>query len=407
MNLIESTRIALQSLKTNKLRSTLTMLGIIIGVATVIAMLSIGRGTQASIDAQVQSMGSNLLFVNPSAPTVAGVSKPGALTVGDAQALSGLPGVAGVAPQLDGAGHITYLKNSVEASVIGVTPNYPSVFNTTVADGTFLSASDNSLWSPVVVLGSQIAASLFGAASPVGKTVLIKGQIFRVIGVMAPTGGAGSINFDTQSYVPLATAISRLLGGAQIHGQHKVSFLTVKLTAHTPPSAAIPEMGRMLRDRHQLRGPDDFTIQSQQNILNAAHQITDILTIFLGGIAAISLFVGGIGIMNIMLVSVTERTREIGIRKAVGACRRDILTQFLTEAMILSVLGGLIGILSGVAVARVISGIQVSTATLQTVVDPQAVALAALFSLAVGLFFGSYPANRAAGLNPIDALRYE
>jgi putative ABC transport system permease protein len=259
----------------------------------------------------------------------------------------------------------------------------------------------------VVVLGAGVATTLFDTADPVGQTVRVNAQNFRVIGVMEAKGGTGFMNADNQVFVPVSTAGSRLVGGNRFRGGNVVSTINVKITDSNVQDAVVQDISDVLRERHRVVFQDDFTIQSQQDILNTLNQVTAAFTIFLGGIAGISLVVGGIGIMNIMLVSVTERTREIGLRKAVGARKRDILVQFLTEAMVLSLAGGVIGILFGAIIARIISGINMGTTTLQTAVDIDAIMLAVIFSLAVGLFFGSYPASRAAGLHPIDALRYE
>ena len=411
MNIWMSVRIALRSLSANKLRAGLTMLGIIIGVMSVIAMLSIGRGAQASITAQINSIGTNLLFIRPGAPQTAGVraaeGSAASLTIDDANALVGLPNVVGVAPTVDTFGQIVYLGNNAQARVVGVTPDYLDTMNASVADGDFIAAANVSGRSAVIVLGAQIATNLFSDSSPLGLSVRLNNQSFRVVGVMTAKGGTGFLNQDTQVFVPLTTAISRLNRGNQFRGGNSVQNINVKITDSSLQDQVVQDISDVLRERHRSVFQDDFTIQSQQDILNTANQITGVLTIFLGGIAGISLVVGGIGIMNIMLVSVTERTREIGIRKAVGARKRDIMAQFLTEATILSVMGGLIGILFGALIARVISGINFGTSTLNTVVDLDSVLLAVGFSVAVGLFFGSYPANRAASLRPIDALRFE
>jgi putative ABC transport system permease protein len=287
-----------------------------------------------------------------------------------------------------------------------VTPEYEDAMNVTLGDGDFVTAANVTARSAVAVLGAQIATQLFDTGSPVGQSIRINGQSFRVIGVMQAKGGTGFLNVDTQIYVPITTAMSRLSRGGQFRGGNSVQVLNIKITDPSVQNDVVQSISEVLDQRHHV-AQDDFNIQSQQDILNTANQVTGVLTIFLGGVAAVSLVVGGIGIMNIMLVSVTERTREIGIRKAIGAHKRDIMAQFLTEATILSLGGGLLGILSGAIVARLISGVQLGTTTLNTVVDPDAVLLAVLFSAGVGLFFGSYPANRAAGLHPIDALRYE
>jgi len=410
MNIWQSVRIALRSVGANKLRSGLTMLGIIIGVMAVITMLSIGRGMQNMVTAQISSMGTNLLFIRPGNTQQGGVHQNEAaatLTLEDAEALMNLPDVVGVAPMIDGFGQLAYLGNNAVGRILGVTPEYQDTMNANVASGEFVSASQVTGRSAVVVLGSQIATTLFDTADPVGQSIRINGQTFRVVGVMESKGGTGFMNQDTQIFVPITTAGSRLVGGNRYRGGNVVSTINVKITDTNVQDAVVQDIGDVLRERHHAVFQDDFTIQSQQDTLNALNQVTAAFTIFLGGIAGISLVVGGIGIMNIMLVSVTERTREIGLRKAVGARKRDILIQFLTEAMVLSLAGGVIGILFGAGIARIISGINIGTTTLQTAVDPDAILLAVAFSLAVGLFFGSYPASRAAGLHPIDALRYE
>jgi len=410
MNFLQSVQIALRSIGANKLRSGLTMLGIIIGVMAVITMLSIGRGMQNTVTQQISSIGTNLLFVRPGNTQQGGVRQQesqGTLTLGDADALASLPNVVAVAPEVNGFGQVAYLGNNVVGRIVGVTPEYQNALNANVAVGEFISASQVQARAAVVVLGAGIATTLFDTADPIGQFVRINGQNFRVIGVMEPKGGTGFLNTDMQIYVPITTAASRLIGNQRFRGGDVVSTINVKITDTSVQDAVVQDISNVLRERHRVLFQDDFTIQSQQDILNTLNQITDAFTIFLGGIAGISLIVGGIGIMNIMLVSVTERTREIGIRKAVGARKRDILVQFLTEAMVLSLFGGLIGLLLGIGIARLISGINLGTTTLQTVVDLDAMLLALSFSLGVGLFFGIYPANRAASLHPIDALRYE
>ena len=410
MTFLQSIRIALRSLGANKLRSGLTMLGIIIGVMAVITMLSIGRGMQNTVTAQISSIGTNLLFIRPGGTQQGGVRQQetqATLTQSDADALMSLPNVVAVAPQVDAFGQIAYLGNNSVGRVLGVTPEYQDALNANVASGEFVSSSQVQGRAAVVVLGSSIATTLFDTADPIGQNIRINGQSFRVIGVMESKGGTGFNNTDAQLYVPITTASSRLMGNQRFRGGDVVSTINVKITDTSIQDVVVQDISAVLRERHRTLLQDDFTIQSQQDILNTLNQITDAFTIFLGGIAGISLIVGGIGIMNIMLVSVTERTREIGIRKAIGARKRDILIQFLTEAMVLSLFGGLIGLLLGAGIARIISGVNIGTTALQTVVDLDAVLLAVLFSLGIGVFFGLYPANRAAGLHPIDALRYE
>ena len=410
MNIFESVRIAFRSLISNKMRSGLTMLGITIGVMSVISMLSIGQGTQTAITNQINSIGSNLLYVRPGATQQGGIrtaeGSAATLTLGDATALADLPGTVAIAPEVDSSGQLAYLGNNAVGRILGVTPEYLDTLNANVADGNFISSANVAETSAVVVLGSQLAQTLYGTTEPVGLSVRINGQTFRVLGVMQAKGGTGFQNQDTQLFVPITTANSRLSRAGQSQGSNTVSVINVKMTGSNVQDQVVQDISQVLDERHRVT-QDDFTIQSQQDILNTANQVTGVLTIFLGGLAAISLLVGGIGVMNIMLVSVTERTREIGIRKAIGARRRDILMQFLTEAMILSLSGGLIGIMLGMLIARLVSGIQVGTTTLSTVVEPSSVLLAVLFSAGVGLFFGSYPANRAASMHPIDALHYE
>jgi putative ABC transport system permease protein len=413
MNFFESARIALRSLSANKLRSGLTMLGIIIGVMAVVTMLSIGRGAQAAVTNQITSIGTNLLFVTPGSTQSGGVKtaqgSAATLTIEDGQALVGLPGIVAVAPEVDSFGQAVYLGNNANGRILGVTPEYVDTLNASVAEGDFVSASNVTARSAVAVLGSQIAQDLFDTADPVGQIIRINNQPFHIIGVMQSKGGTGFMNQDTQIFVPITTAMSRLSrGGERFRGGNSVQTLNVKITDTSVQDQVTQEISDVLRQRHHIQfQQDDFSIQSEQDILNTANQVTGIFTIFLGGIAGISLIVGGIGIMNIMLVSVTERTREIGIRKAVGARRRDILAQFLTEATILSLAGGIIGILLGALIAHLISGIQLGSTALNPTIDLDSVVLAVLFSAGVGLFFGSYPASRAASLHPIDALRYE
>jgi putative ABC transport system permease protein len=289
-----------------------------------------------------------------------------------------------------------------------VTPSYANVRNVSIADGEWFSDSNLSGRSTVCVLGPTTASTLFGDAEPVGQQIKINGTQCRVIGVTAAKGGTGFGSQDDVILMPITTLETRFVNSGQFRGQTVVSTISIQVADASQMQAATDQVTTILRERHHLTTADnDFRITSQDDVIATLTQTTDTLTLFLGGIAAISLVVGGIGIMNIMLVSVTERTREIGIRKAIGAKKRDILVQFLTEAVVLSVTGGLIGISIGWALSRLISGIPFGGSTINAVVDLDAVLLATLFSTAIGLFFGIYPANRAAGLNPIDALRYE
>jgi putative ABC transport system permease protein len=414
MNIAESIRIALRSLAANKLRSSLTMLGVIIGVAAVIALMSIGRGAQAAIDSQINSMGTNLLFVSPGSTNQSGVrtaqGSAQTLTYEDALALKdpvNLPSVAGVAPQVQAFGQVVYQANNVNTPIVGVTADYGPVRNYTVQEGDFITDANVQGKSAVAILGVNVASTLFtDGQDPVGQSVRINNIPFKVTGVLTSKGGSGFGSQDDQVLVPITTAMARLSRNRSGAG-NVIQQISVQVVDAKQIDAAIQQISEVLRVRHNIRYDDDFTIRSQQDILASANQITGIMTLFLGGVAGISLLVGGIGIMNIMLVSVTERTREIGIRKAIGATRRNVLSQFLTEATILSVMGGLIGVALGAGIARLMSGISMGSTTLQPVVGVDSVLLATMFSLMVGLFFGIYPAYRAAQLNPIDALRYE
>jgi len=411
--IVQSLRMALRNITANKTRSALTMLGIIIGVAAVIAMLSIGRGAQASITSQVQSMGTNLLYVRPGSTQSSGVRQEAGtaqtLTLEDAEALVDLSSIVAVAPEVDSFGQMVYQSQNTRARIYGVTPEYTTVRNYTTAFGEGIASEQVTAQSLVVVLGNTTATTLFGdASSAVGKTIRIDSQPFRVIGVLAAKGSSGMGNQDDLALVPITTAQARLFGATRVSGgQKSISSINIQIASQSVSDQVVSEISEVLRERHHITFEDDFSVSSQQDILESASQIATILTLFLGGVAGISLLVGGIGIMNIMLVSVTERTREIGLRKAVGAHKRDILSQFLTEAAFLSLAGGIIGVALGWGASRLMGGVQFGGSTITPIVGLDAVLLATLFSAAVGVFFGWYPAWRAAGLNPIDALRYE
>jgi putative ABC transport system permease protein len=404
---------SIESLSGNKLRSMLTVLGIVIGVAAVIAMLSIGRGAQASITSRIESMGTNLIYVTPGSTSQSGVQSAsgsaGTLTLDDADALANLANVEAVASQTSNFVQVVYQGLNVNTRLMGITPDYQTVSSLTLEDGEFISDSDQSARSLVVVLGSSVAEDLFGStAGVVGQKVRLNGQSFKVIGVLASKGSTGFMNQDDQVFVPLSTALYRLVGGDRFRGSSVISQITVKASSANVVDQVASEVTSTVRDLHgTVEGADDFTVTTQKSTLAAATEVSDTLTIFLGGIAGISLAVGGIGIMNIMLTTVSERTHEIGLRKAVGAKRRDILLQFLVESMVLSFAGGLIGVALGWGVARLMGQVQFSGSTITPVVGMDSVLLATLFSMAVGLFFGIYPATRAARLQPVDALRYE
>jgi putative ABC transport system permease protein len=404
---------ALENLNANKMRSMLTVLGIVIGVAAVIAMLSIGRGAQASITSQIESIGTNLVYVSPGSTNQNGVrsasGSAGTLTLDDAAALEDIPNVEAVASVTDSFVQVVYQGQNTNTRLMGVTPGYETVSSLTLVDGEFISDSEQSARSLVVVLGNSVAETLFGGTSgAVGQKVRLNGQSYKVIGVLASKGGTGFMNQDDQVFVPLSTALYRLVGSSRYRGSSVISQITVKASSANTVDQVVADVTATMRERHgTIEGVDDFTVTSQQDTLDAATQVADTLTIFLGGIAGISLAVGGIGIMNIMLTTVTERTHEIGLRKAVGAKRQDILLQFLVESMVLSLLGGLIGAALGWTIASLMGQVQFSGSTITPVVSMDSVLLATLFSMAVGLFFGIYPATRAARLQPVEALRYE
>jgi putative ABC transport system permease protein len=408
MDLWHSFLEALDSLSSNKVRSALTVLGIVIGVGAVIAMLAIGTGAQETITGSISDIGTNLLFVVRGS-TSEEVRNPKPITRADAEALSdpfSVPSVIGVAPILQGTVEVSYGGESTITQGQGITPDYQSVRNVDLLEGEFISEVHMLGRSAVAVLGPDVAEALFGRIEGViGETIRIEGQPFRVLGVKVPKGGSGFNNPDDEVLVPMTTAQTRLLR----RSRDSVDMIIVQAISADNVVSASDEVAALLRARHRTPiGEDDFTIFTQEDFIETARSITNVLTIFLGGIAGISLLVGGIGIMNIMLVSVTERTREIGLRKAVGARKRDIMLQFLTESALLSLLGGLIGIALGWGLSSLVGAIAAaSDVELIPAMGLDAVLLATIFSAAVGLFFGLYPAKRAADLEPVEALRYE
>ena len=407
MNLLQVFYEALESLTVNKLRAFLTVLGIVIGVAAVIAMLAIGRGAQNSIDSQINSLGTNLIYITPGG---ADVRNPRPLTTGDAAALADpqqAPSILYATAVIQGRDTVSTRGQSIQTSIVAAEPEYIIVTNLVTTEGQFIDASQIKLRAAVVVLGSEVAESLFGRTNNlVGESVRISNQVFQVIGVLESKGGGAFGSQDDRVIVPLTTAQSRLLRRA-----NRDQVDTIQVQARTPETvpSAITEINQILNARHQT-SPDqpDFTMLNQQDFLDIASSITGVFTLFLGGIAGISLLVGGIGIMNIMFVSVSERTREIGLRKALGARKRDIMIQFLSESALLSLIGGIIGIILAWGISILIGFIAArNDVAITPSIQIDSVLLATLFSAAVGVFFGFYPARRAAGLQPVEALRYE
>jgi putative ABC transport system permease protein len=406
MSIYESLRTAITGLTTNKLRAALTMLGIIIGVASVVTLLSVGEGVEASISSQIQSIGSNLLFVFPEQPEDS--AAPAYLTREDAEALAdsfNAPALAAVAPAAQGPLRAAHEDQALNLNVSGTNNWYAQVRSLELVLGGFLTEADLDDQAKVAVLGWGAYSDLFADGEyAIGQTITLDGIRFEVVGVLEEIGGFG--NDDDTVHIPLTTAQARFFTQRTLSGERPVATIYASAVDESQVGAAEEQIAQVLRERHDLSAgdADDFRVTSQQAILDIASQITGVLTLFLGAIAGISLLVGGIGIMNIMLVSVTERTREVGIRKAVGATKRDILLQFLLESIALSFLGGLLGIGLGLAGANLISNL---TPDLAAKVTLGTVTMAAGVASAVGMVFGVYPALRAASLRPIEALRYE
>jgi len=401
VSIFELVRLAFGRLRTSRLRSALTMLGVIIGVASVVALVSVGQGATAGITSQIQALGTNLLTVNPGASTTGltnlGIGTADTLTLEDTDAIAALDGVAAVAPQITSSQLVIAGKLNTTTTIVGTTADYATVRNEDLYQGAFLNDASEANSLRVAVLGSTTATNLGLTAADVGSDITIGGIPFRVVGLLQPKGGVG--NQDDQIFVPLSVVQREYVGTAD-----SVRAIFVSVADKTNVDQAKAEITAALEQRHGTNGTnDDFSISDQSQLLDTFSSISGLLSLLLAGIASISLVVGGIGIMNIMLVSVRERTREIGIRKAIGARGRDILAQFLIEALTLSVFGGIVGIVLGILVSALIGavagwGLQLSPLTIVSAVG---------FSLLVGVVFGVWPARQAARLDPITALRYE
>ncbi len=412
MNIFESFRIALSSLLSNKLRSLLTMLGIIIGVASVIALQSIGQGTIDTAQKKLQQAGTNLITVQPNSQSFGGIAQSSTnsnLTLEDQDAMldtARITKAASSTAEVQTGGQIVAGSKNTFGLIIGTTQDWPSVRDATLASGEWFADSDVTSAKTVAVLGADVAKSLFPDGDGVGQKIRLNRQQFTIVAVLNPKGGTGFGSLDSQVYVPITTAQKRLAGnrpGGAVSTGKTVSSIVLKADDSNNVDGLISQVTDLLRERHKINGTnDDFKITNQQDQLQAAKDQQATFNTFLIVIASISLFVGGIGIMNIMLVTVTERTREIGIRKAIGAKPFDILFQFMIESVSICFVGGLIGVVFGLGASYILNAVYQPT-----VISLPIVGIAVAFAVIVGLFFGIYPARRASRLNPIDALRYE
>lgn len=403
MNFFESLSMATQTLLSNKMRSSLTMLGIIIGNASVIATIGVGEGAQNFVSDQISSLGSNLLFILPGSPKAQSraIVAPQTLVWDDAKAIAEqVPSVKEVAPQLNSSELVSYRNKNLSSSIYGSTPELLSVRDFDMAKGRFLSQLDVDRRQQVVAIGSEVAQRLFDRQNPIGEKIRIKNTSFTVIGVMQAKGSSFGTNLDETVFIPLTTMAYQVVGQRSPFGL-RVTFINVSITEENKMKMAQFQIENLLRLRHKIKNEDDFTVRNQQDLQETTGAITGALKVMLAAIASISLLVGGIGIMNIMLVSVTERTQEIGLRKAIGATQQDILLQFTIEAVILALVGGAIGTGIGVSGVLLISALTQFNAG----VSPVAIILATGVSGGIGLFFGVFPAKRAAQLDPIVALR--
>jgi len=404
---------AWEGVKTHKLRSSLTILGIVIGVAAVIALMSIGRGVQTQILSQIESMGSDLVLIYPGTMTERGVAGAGGsastLTLEDAQAIAEqIPDVSSVSPYSSTSLQLIFGSENMNAQVNGITPEYQEAYNLNITGGAFISEYDYQSGAKVAVIGSEVKETLFDTVDPVGQQIKMGGSILRVIGVLESKGMSMMGSTDSAVLIPLTTLQQTFSQSRTSTGEHIVSTIALAADSEEQADYVVSEITSLLRSRHRLAvsADDDFTIRSMEELVSTVSEVTGTLTLFLGFIAAISLLVGGIGVMNIMLVSVVERTREIGIRKALGARERDIWGQFLTESAFLSFAGGVIGVAVGWGISKLLSSIELM-GQMTPVVSADIVILALAVSVGIGLLFGFLPARRAASLTPVEALRAE
>jgi putative ABC transport system permease protein len=403
---LEIVDMAFRTLNGNKLRSSLTMIGIIIGNASVIAIVSLGQGAQKYVNSEFEALGTNALFVMPgvdqSGPQ-SGATQANTLVLADAEAIAReVPSIVAVAPEKSDRLRVTQGSQETQVTITGTTEHYLKVNRARLAQGRFFGALDVQANNRVAVLGSTVSKTLFGTQNPLGKKIRVKNLSFRVIGVLKARGASLGQNRDELVLIPLTILANELAGKSEISRSPKIDLISVSAQDEQDSSAAQYQITNLLRLRHNiLRGENDFTVSSQKDLMQSANNITNILILVLGATAGISLLVGGIGIMNIMLVSVTERTQEIGLRKAIGAKRSDILIQFTIEAVVLSTVGGLLGIGLGVGTTLLVSAVS----PLGVVISPGAIAVAVGVSGAIGVIFGVMPARRAAQLDPIVALR--
>ena len=404
MSFKESLSVALESLVANKMRAVLTMLGIIIGVSAVITMLALAKGASSRMMSQVQQMGTNVLVVmsgqSRSGAVRGGMGSVQTLTLEDSDAISEKCSlVVRTAPEVQSSAQVKFRNQNTNTTILGTTPDYPNIRNYKVAKGRFFRERDVKSARKVAVIGPTTAENIFGKLSPVGKSISIRGMQFQVVGLLASKGTSGFGDPDDQIMVPISTAMRRLFGLQYIRS------VNVEAASMDQMDAATDQISRLMRKRHKISEgeDDDFLVRNQAEIMEMANEMAQTLALLLGGIASVSLIVGGIGVMNIMLVSVTERTREIGIRKALGARRRDIQSQFLVEALVLSMTGGTMGILFGMGASWILG----KFSGMNTVVTLWSILLSFGFSALVGVFFGYYPARAASRLDPIESLRYE